>query len=45
LGHQLRQTTARACAPVSLRDFQDIEHGLRGNPLDAIVADLSAQSF
>src|SRR6516164_1245061 len=45
LGHQLRQTTARGCAPVALRNFQDIEHGLRGNALDAIVADLSAQSL
>ena len=38
MGHQLRQTTARGCAPVALRNFQDIEHGLRGNALDAIVA-------
>jgi hypothetical protein len=28
-----------------LRNFQDIEQGLRSDPLDAIVANLSAQSL
>ena len=41
LGHQLRKTAARAGSSIALRDLKDIQQQLRGNALDAIVADFS----
>src|SRR6476619_4901872 len=43
--HQLRQSPAGASTAGALRDFQDIEHGLRGGALDAVGPDLAAQSL
>jgi hypothetical protein len=43
--HDRSKTTTSARASVSLRNFQDIEHGLRGNAFDAIVTNFSAQPF
>ena len=45
LAHQLRQPPARACGPISLRNFQNIERSLRGNAFDAIVTNFPAQPF
>jgi hypothetical protein len=45
LSQQFRQSSARTRTPVPLRNFQDIEGCLRGDTLDAIVANLAAQSF
>jgi hypothetical protein len=45
LGQQFRQSSARTSTPVPLRNFQDIEDCLRGDALDAIVADFAAQSL
>jgi len=45
LAHQLRQSPARASTAAALRDFQDIEQGLRSNALDAIVTNFAVQSF
>ena len=41
LGHKLRKTAARAGSSIALRDLKDIQQQLRGNALDAIVADFS----
>jgi hypothetical protein len=43
--HQLRQPPVGARTPRALRDFENIEHPLSGNPLDAVVADLTMQAF
>ena len=45
LRDQLRQSPTRSCAPVSLRNFQDIENSLRGNAFDPIITNFSAQPF
>jgi hypothetical protein len=44
LCHQLRQPSIGAGTPGALRDFENIEHSLRGDPLDAVVADLTTQA-
>ena len=41
LSHKLRKTAARAGSSIALRDLKDIQQQLRGNALDAIVADFS----
>jgi len=45
LAHQLRQSPARASTAAALRDFQNIEEGLGGDPLDSVVTDLTVQPF
>jgi hypothetical protein len=45
LGHQLCQSPARASTAAMLRGFQDVEHGLSGDPLDSVVTDLTVQPF
>jgi hypothetical protein len=40
LGHQLRQSSARSSTAAVLRDLQDIEHSLCGDPLDPVVTGL-----
>jgi hypothetical protein len=45
LSHQLRQSSACASTATVLRDFQDIEHGLGGDALNAVIAGLTAQSL
>ena len=44
-GHQLRQTPARSSSATALRNFKDVEDQLRGNALDAIVADFTVHAF
>ena len=44
LGQDFCESPAGACPPVTLWDFQDVECRLRGNALDAIVTDFSAQN-
>jgi hypothetical protein len=45
LAHLLREPPASASATVALWDFQDVEHGLRGDALDAIVTNFTVQPF
>jgi hypothetical protein len=45
LAHEFSQTAARASTAAVLRDFQDIEHGLRGDAFDTVVADPAAKLF
>jgi hypothetical protein len=44
-GHDFGQTAARASTSASLRNFQDVEHGLSCNALDAVVVDFTVQPF
>jgi len=41
LCHQLYQPSARSGTAAALRDLQDVEHGLGGDALDAILTDLT----
>ena len=43
--HKLRKTATRPGSATALRHFENIEQQLRGNSLDAIVADFTAQPF
>jgi hypothetical protein len=43
--HQLRKASARTRPTGSLRNFQDVEHGLSCYALDPIVADFTVQPF
>jgi hypothetical protein len=45
LGHELCQTTACPGSSALLRDLKEVEQQLRGNALDAIVADFTAYPF
>jgi hypothetical protein len=45
LAHQLRQAAAGACATAALRNFQNVEDGLRADPLDAVVTNFPAKTF
>jgi len=45
LGHQIREATTRASTAAALRDFQNIDEGLGGDPLDSVVTDLTVQPF
>jgi len=45
LGHKLRQTPARPGSSTALRHFEDIEQQLRGNALNAIVANFTVHAF
>ena len=45
LGHQLRQPTARTGASTALRNLKNIEQKLRGNALDAVIADFTMHPF
>jgi hypothetical protein len=45
LGHDFRQPARGASTAAALRDFQDVEYGLRANAVNAVVADLAPQPF
>jgi hypothetical protein len=45
LAHQFGQPSARARPAASLRNFQDVEHGLCADALNAVVTDFAAQAF
>jgi hypothetical protein len=44
-GHKLRKTATRPGSATALRHFEDIEQQLRGNSLDAVVADFTVHPF
>jgi hypothetical protein len=44
-GHDFGQAPIRAGTPGALRHLQCVERGLRRYPLQAIISDLTAQSF
>jgi hypothetical protein len=41
-GHYFGEAAARASTAATLRNFQNIEQGLRSNALDAIVTNFAA---
>jgi hypothetical protein len=42
--HRAAETPVEASPPVPLWQLQDIQHGVRADPLNAVVADLTVQS-
>jgi hypothetical protein len=45
LAHKFRQAAAGTCTSATLRNFQKVQDGLRADPLNAVVTDLSTETF
>jgi hypothetical protein len=45
VAHHFCKATASACSSTALEDFQEIEQCLRADPLDAVIAKLTAHAL